>query len=188
MDAFDYMPINANGWRQRLKKNLMSIVAPNYNIPSRNSIKSRIEKCTKMVNPLCYRRTWSKWYCTYSSDDWSQTLLRQTRIKELHYNYGTDFFLTTTLWTIYDFISLIYLINTLNFVGHKVVIIVTTEKLYGQTSIRPGGFISTRIYNVLQLSINLFIFINTFTEYPGTRSEKRPSNRVLKMDRSDIPS
>ena len=30
-------------------------------------------------------------------------------------------------------------------------------------------------------SMYLFIFIYTFTEYPGTRSEKRPSNRLLKI-------
>lgn len=40
----------------------------------------------------------------------------------------------------------------------------------------------------LQLSMYLFIFIYTLTEYPGTRSEKRPSNRVIKIDQFDIPS
>lgn len=40
--VFDYMPlqmVEGKGF-----KKLMSIVAPNYNIPSRNTIKSRIEK------------------------------------------------------------------------------------------------------------------------------------------------
>lgn len=42
MVVFDYMPlqmVEGKGF-----KKLMSIVAPNYNIPSRNTIKSRIEK------------------------------------------------------------------------------------------------------------------------------------------------
>ena len=52
-----------------------------------------------------------------------------------------------------------------------------------ETPIRSCDFSSTKVTMVLQLSMYLFIFIYTFTEYPGTRSEKRPSNRVLKIDR-----
>ena len=43
-------------------------------------------------------------------------------------------------------------------------------------------------YNIPSMYLLIFINIYTFTEYPGTRSAKRPSNRVLKIDRFDIPN